>query len=105
MEKLLLINPDPSLSINLFWVCWLPYETTTTINYLITMLLQIYASFCGIIIYASFDLFIMFLILQLVGHCRIIQRSLRNLEDDSNNPQVFWIKLKKIIIKHQNINE
>ncbi|KAF7992435.1 hypothetical protein HCN44_001760 [Aphidius gifuensis] len=105
MEKLLLINPDPNLSINLFWVCWLPYNTTTTINYIITMLLQIYASFCGIIIYASFDLFIMFLILQLVGHCRIIQESLRNLKDDSNNPQVFWIKLKKIIIKHQKINE
>lgn len=100
----MLTNPDPRLTTHLFWVVYLPYNTSTTMSYAATMFFQIYASAVGIIVYACFDNLCFFLILHICGQCRIIQLSLKNLEDFTE-PKNYWSNVGKIVRKHQEINQ
>lgn len=100
MERVLIIDPDPRLNLQLFWVSYFPFANSNhNIIYTIVMTLQMYGTASAAVSYACFDMLIWLLIIQLCGQCKIVQKSLKNLAIG----QDYWSNLRTIVKKHQEI--
>ncbi|XP_063978374.1 odorant receptor 4-like [Diachasmimorpha longicaudata] len=96
-------NPDPRLVTNLFWIVWLPYDTTNRINYAVSFVLQLYSSVYAALFYFIFDSFIVMLVLHLCGQLGELQISLRHLHETDDQGITFQTKLRMIVRKHDKL--
>ncbi|THK33244.1 putative odorant receptor 85e [Diachasma alloeum] len=96
-------DPDPRLVTNLFWIVWLPYDTTNGINYAVSFVLQLYSSVYAALFYFIFDSFIVMLVLHLCGQLGGLQVSLRHLHETDVHKVTFQTKLRNIVRKHEKL--
>nr|WHS04433.1 odorant receptor 30 [Psyttalia incisi] len=100
LEAQQLPNPDSRLVTNLFWIVWLPYDTTNKIYYAISFVLQLYSSVYAALFYFIFDSFVVMLVLHLCGQFGRLQISLRHLHENHFHRANFRAKLRDIVRKH-----
>lgn len=55
MEADLINNPDPRVKTNIVWYSYVPYDTTTSRNYILTIAVQLYVSIFAAYGYGTSD--------------------------------------------------
>ncbi|XP_063978369.1 odorant receptor 4-like isoform X2 [Diachasmimorpha longicaudata] len=78
LDSLYIKNPDSRLSLDFFWVTYLPFSTEDFIPYITVFVLQLCASSISGF-YFIFDSFVVMLILHVCGQLKLIQISLKHL--------------------------
>ncbi|XP_011301212.1 odorant receptor 13a-like [Fopius arisanus] len=96
-------NPDPRLVTDLFWIVWLPYNTTNPISYAVSFVLQLYSSVYAALFYFIFDSFIVMIVLHLCGQLGDLQISLQHLHENDIHKSTFQVRLKRIVQKHEKL--
>ncbi|THK33245.1 odorant receptor 33b-like [Diachasma alloeum] len=105
LESFHLKDPDPRLTMNLFWVVCLPFDTSTSINFWVALLLQFYASFSGSLSYFAFDSLVAMMIFHLCGQLDLVRLSISQLGEDSETQRVRDIQamVRSIVKKHEKL--
>ncbi|XP_011301054.1 odorant receptor 22c-like [Fopius arisanus] len=103
LDSLYIKNPDPRLSLNFFWVTYLPFSTENTISYVTVLSLQLLASLMAGF-YFIFDGFVVMLILHVCGQLQLIQISLQHLVDNLPLIRDLRVTLRKIMEHHQRMH-
>lgn len=86
----------------MIWVVFLLYDTSNKINFIVTWLLQLYASAVGAVVYVSFDTLIIIIVLHICAQLKIIQLRIKKLydSDDIN----ITMELIENVKKHIQLN-
>ncbi|XP_063978367.1 uncharacterized protein LOC135163103 isoform X3 [Diachasmimorpha longicaudata] len=104
LDSLYIKKPDPRLSLDFFWVSYLPFSTETMMPYVLVLSLQFLASaITGF--YFIFDGFVVMLILHICGQLKLIQISLKNLKDTLTRTKGknLQMTLGSIMEQHQRV--
>ncbi|CAD6227509.1 GSCOCT00014083001.2-RA-CDS, partial [Cotesia congregata] len=104
IETTIVENPDPRLTLNLFWVVYLPYDTSKTSNFVLTWVIHFYTSIMSAVVYGSFDGFIVVLVFHLCGQLDLLQIWARKIADKTDLKS-FKSKLRFIVKRHEQLNE
>ncbi|XP_044006059.1 uncharacterized protein LOC122851074 [Aphidius gifuensis] len=105
LESKQIIDPDPRLTTNLIWVVFLLYDTSSRINFIVTWLLQLYASAIGAVVYVSFDTLIIIIVLHICAQLKIIQLRIKKLYDNEYSKNIdITMKLIENVKKHIQLN-
>ncbi|XP_063977355.1 uncharacterized protein LOC135162634 [Diachasmimorpha longicaudata] len=102
LDSLYIKNPDPRLSLDLFFASYFPFSTKAIIPYVLVLSLQFLAA-AMTSFYFIFDGFVVMLILHICGQLELIQISLRNLKKSSTltEGKNLQMTLGNIMKQHQ----
>ncbi|XP_011301057.1 odorant receptor 22c-like [Fopius arisanus] len=108
LDSFYIKNPDPRLSINFFFVAYLPFNSTPIITYMTVLSAQFYVSVISTGIHLVLDSFVVMLVLHTCGQLGVLQESLALLCACGNDKSDFGTgnfrrAFQKIFIKHQAI--
>ncbi|THK33249.1 odorant receptor 4 [Diachasma alloeum] len=101
LDSLYIKNPDPRLSVDFFFVAYLPFDATHIISYTTVFALQLYVSVISTIINLNLDSFVMMLILHICGEMEVVEVLLSHLGDGIEDRRGVQLELKRIVRKHQ----
>ncbi|XP_074113179.1 odorant receptor 4-like isoform X4 [Cotesia typhae] len=104
IETTIVENPDPRLTLNLFWVVYLPYDTSKTSNFVLTWVIHFYTSIMSAVVYGSFDGFIVVLVFHLCGQLDLLKIWARKIADKTDLKS-FKRKLRFLVKRHEQLNE
>ncbi|THK33246.1 odorant receptor Or2-like [Diachasma alloeum] len=105
LESFYIQQPDPRLTLNLFWVAYLPIDTSKNINFAVSLLLQFYTSFIGSLAYFVFDSLIAMTTLHVCGQLDCLKLSFAQLCENENTekPWKFQKDLRRIVQRHSEL--
>ncbi|KAH0554009.1 hypothetical protein KQX54_006967 [Cotesia glomerata] len=104
IETTIVENPDPRLTLNLFWVVYLPYDTSKISNFVLTWVIHFYTSIMSAVVYGSFDGFIVVLVFHLCGQLDLLKIWARKIADKTDLKS-YKSKLRFIVKRHEQLNE
>nr|WHS04448.1 odorant receptor 45 [Psyttalia incisi] len=103
LDSFYIKNPDPRLSMNFFFVAYLPFNSTSIVTYMMILSIQFYVSVMSTGIHLVLDSFVVMLVLHICGQQEAIQQSFTELVQDILGLEKvsFQVVLKDILRKHE----
>nr|WHS04435.1 odorant receptor 32 [Psyttalia incisi] len=102
LDSIYIKNPDPRLSVDFFFVAYIPFDTTDIVTYGTIFALQLYVSVMSTGIHLILDSFVVMLILHICGQLELIQLSVMQLgEHVTQDGTSFQVVLRRIVKRHQ----
>ncbi|XP_053593914.1 uncharacterized protein LOC128667546 [Microplitis demolitor] len=101
------IDHDSNVAIDLLYPAYLPYSTKDLKYYLLTWVIQCFATLFSPTAYASFDSFMSMILLHICGQLAIVGISIKNLVNETNFKNIYKFRwsLGQIVKRHEELNQ